>query len=145
MVRTPFSSSLQLSTEVPVSQHVPPIKRIAMLVGGGPAPGINGVISAVTIQAAEIYKIEVLGIDDGYRWIMDGVTEHIHPLRYHREKEIRRPGDKDVRHIHLRGGSILGTSRANPTKEERHMDNVLKVFRDLGIDALVSIGGDDTA
>ena len=128
-----------------MSQNNVPIKRIAMLVGGGPAPGINGVISAVTIQAAEIHRIEVLGIDDGYRWIMEGISDHIHPLRYHREKEIRRPGDKDVRHIHLRGGSILGTSRANPTKDDRHMQNVLKVFQDLGVDALVSIGGDDTA
>jgi 6-phosphofructokinase 1 len=50
-----------------------------------------------------------------------------------------------VRHIHLRGGSLLGTSRANPTKDDRNMENVLRVFRDLGIDALVSIGGDDTA
>ncbi len=112
----------------------PPIKKIALVVGGGPAPGINGVISAVTIQAGEINGIEVLGVQDGYRWIMEGVTDHIRSLKY-----------KDVRHIHLRGGSILGTSRANPTKDDRHMQNVLRVFRDLGVDALVSIGGDDTA
>jgi 6-phosphofructokinase 1 len=110
------------------------MKKIALVVGGGPAPGINGVISAVTIQAAENNGVEVLGIQDGYQWIMEGVTDHIRPLKY-----------KDVRNIHLRGGSILGTSRANPTKEDRHMQNVLRVFRDLGVDALVSIGGDDTA
>jgi ATP-dependent phosphofructokinase / diphosphate-dependent phosphofructokinase len=113
---------------------VPPIKKLALIVGGGPAPGINGVISAVVIQGAENHGVEVLGVQDGYRWLMEGVTEHVRPLRY-----------KDVRHIHLRGGSILGTSRANPTKEERHMQNVLHAFRKLGVDALVSIGGDDTA
>jgi 6-phosphofructokinase 1 len=105
-----------------------------MLVGGGPAPGINGVISAVTIQATEIDGIEVLGVQDGYQWIMEGITEHIRALKY-----------ENVRNIHLRGGSILGTSRANPTKEDHHMQNVLRVFRDLGVEALVSIGGDDTA
>jgi 6-phosphofructokinase 1 len=112
----------------------PPIKKLALIVGGGPAPGINGVISAVTIQGAENHAIEVLGVQDGYRWLMEGVTEHVRSLRY-----------KDVRHIHLRGGSILGTSRANPTKEDKHMHNVLECFRQLGVDALVSIGGDDTA
>jgi 6-phosphofructokinase 1 len=112
----------------------PPIKKIALLVGGGPAPGINGVISAVTIQSTENYDLEVLGIQDGYQWIMEGNLDHIRGLEY-----------RDVRSIHLRGGSILGTSRANPTKEERHMQNVLRTFRELGVDALVSIGGDDTA
>lgn len=113
---------------------VPPINKVALVVGGGPAPGINGVISAVTIQGNENRGIEVLGIQDGYQWIMEGDTSHIRKLSY-----------QDVRHIHLRGGSILGTSRANPTKEDRHMQNVLRVFRELGVDALVSIGGDDTA
>src|SRR5437868_12984649 len=99
---------------------VTPIKRLALVVGGGPAPGINGVISAVTIQGAVNRGIEVLGIQDGYQHIMEGDTAHIRSLHY-----------ADVRHIHLRGGSILGTSRANPTKEERLMQNVLRVFREL--------------
>ena len=51
----------------------------------------------------------------------------------------------DVKDIHLRGGSVLGTSRTNPTKSEASMDNVLKALNRLGITALVSIGGDDTA
>jgi 6-phosphofructokinase 1 len=110
-----------------------PIKRVALVVGGGPAPGINGVISAVTLQGL-LNGIDVLGIQDGYRHVMDGVTDHLRALTR-----------TEVRDIHLRGGSILGTSRANPTKDDRHMNNVLRVFRDLGVDALVSIGGDDTA
>jgi 6-phosphofructokinase len=113
---------------------VPPIQKVALVVGGGPAPGINGVISAVTIQGRENHGIEVIGLQDGYHWLMEGDTSHTRSLTY-----------QDVRNIHLRGGSILGTSRANPTKEDRHMQNVLRAFRDLGVDALVSIGGDDTA
>jgi 6-phosphofructokinase 1 len=114
--------------------NTPLIKKLALVVGGGPAPGINGVISAVTIQGYQNNGIEVVGIQDGYQWIMEGRTDRIRKLEY-----------EDVRHIHLRGGSILGTARANPTKEDRHMQNVLRVFRELGVDALVSIGGDDTA
>ena len=47
--------------------------------------------------------------------------------------------------LHLRGGSILGTSRTNPAKIEADMARVLDVFRQLGVTALVTIGGDDTA
>jgi ATP-dependent phosphofructokinase / diphosphate-dependent phosphofructokinase len=111
-----------------------PINKIAIVVGGGPAPGINGVIAAVTIEGHENNGIEVLGIQDGYQWVMEGRTAPTRRLVY-----------EDVRNIHLRGGSVLGTSRANPTKEDRHMQNVLRFFREQGIDALVSIGGDDTA
>ncbi len=117
-----------------MARGIPPIKKLALIVGGGPAPGINGVISAVTIQGTQNNGIEVLGIPDGYHRIMEGKTDGIRSLQY-----------EDVRHIHLRGGSMLGTSRANPTKEDRTMQNVLRVFRELGVDALVSIGGDDTA
>ncbi len=46
-------------------------KRLAILVGGGPAPGINSVISAATIRC-NLEGIEVLGIRDGFEWIMQG-------------------------------------------------------------------------
>ncbi|MCI0680989.1 MAG: 6-phosphofructokinase [Gemmataceae bacterium] len=110
-----------------------PIKRIGMLVGGGPAPGINGVISAVTYEALNL-GIEVLGFQDGYRWLVEGpqvAQDHCRILQI-----------PDVRYIHNRGGSILGTSRKNP---EHSMDAVLAALRHFGVDALVSIGGDDTA
>ena len=110
-----------------------PIKRLALVVGGGPAPGINGVIAAVTLQGY-LNGIDVLGIQNGYKDIMEGRTDNVRPL-----------SKDDVAHIHLRGGSILGTARANPTKDDRHLQNVLKAFRELNVDALVSIGGDDTA
>ncbi len=107
--------------------------KLALLVGGGPAPGINGVISSATIEAIK-QGYEVIGFRDGYKWLAQGDTNHCVPLTI-----------DDVTGIHLRGGSILGTSRANPTKSERDMRNVLNGLKTLGVRALVSIGGDDTA
>jgi 6-phosphofructokinase 1 len=110
-----------------------PIAKLALLVGGGPAPGINGVISAVTLQSLN-YGIQVFGIMDGYKHLVQGKADMIRTLT-----------KDDVRYMDLRGGSMLRTSRTNPTKSKADMDNVLKVLRELEIDALVSIGGDDTA
>src|SRR5581483_8551258 len=104
-----------------------------LVVGGGPAPGINGVISAVTLEALN-NRIEVLGIQDGFKWLVQGDRAHLRPLTR-----------DDVRYIFGRGGSMLGTARTNPTRNPQDMRNVLQVFRDLKIDALVTIGGDDTA
>ncbi|HWG45527.1 MAG TPA: diphosphate--fructose-6-phosphate 1-phosphotransferase [Gemmataceae bacterium] len=107
--------------------------KLALLVGGGPAPGINGVISSVAIEAIE-QGIEVLGFLDGFQWLAKGDADHYRKLTI-----------EDVKAIHLRGGSILGTSRTNPTKSEKHMQNVLDVFRRLNVTMLATIGGDDTA
>src|SRR5207249_2521841 len=109
------------------------INKLALVVGGGPAPGINGVISAVTIEAIN-NDIQVYGVTDGFKWLVQGNREH-----------VRRLTIDDVKARALRGGSMLGTARTNPTKSPQDMKNVLDVFRDLGIDALVTIGGDDTA
>jgi ATP-dependent phosphofructokinase / diphosphate-dependent phosphofructokinase len=109
------------------------ISRLALVVGGGPAPGINGVISAVTIEAVN-NDIQVFGIRDGFKHLVQGNREHVKRLTI-----------DDVKDQALRGGSMLGTARTNPTKSAGDMKNVLDVFRDLGVDALVSIGGDDTA
>ena len=106
---------------------------VGMLVGGGPAPGINSVISAVTIRSI-IGGSEVLGFLDGFKWLMEGSTEHAHPLSI-----------EEVSRIHFRGGSHLGTSRANPTKKPEHLDRVLATLTRLGVMRLVTIGGDDTA
>ena len=107
--------------------------RLGLLVGGGPAPGINGVISSATIEAIN-QGYEVIGFRDGYKWISQGDADHILPLTIN-----------GVTGVHMRGGSVLGTSRSNPTKSEEQMRNVLTVFNRLGVNALVSIGGDDTA
>src|SRR5690348_245355 len=108
--------------------------RLALLVGGGPAPGINGVISAVTIEARN-HGMEVLGIQDGFQWLM---RPDDHP--HWRPLEIR-----DVKDYALRGGSMLGTSRANPAKSKDDMARVLATLGEMEVTALVTIGGDDTA
>jgi 6-phosphofructokinase 1 len=107
--------------------------KFGLLVGGGPAPGINGVISAVTIEAVE-RGYEVLGFRDGFKWLVEGDADHYRKLTI-----------EEVKSINLRGGSILGTSRTNPTTSEQAMANVLGVFRRLDVTKLVTIGGDDTA
>src|SRR4051812_39350187 len=108
-------------------------EKLAILVGGGPAPGINGVISAATIEGIN-QGFRVLGVRDGYKWLTKGDTERAVKLTI-----------QSVKGIHLRGGSILGTSRTNPTKSEESMRHVLGALEELGVTALVSIGGDDTA
>ena len=107
--------------------------KLGILVGGGPAPGINGVISAATIEGIN-QGYEVIGFRDGFKWLAAGDTQHYTKLTI-----------DDVKSIHLRGGSILGTARTNPAKSETSMHNVLDVFNKLGVTALVTIGGDDTA
>src|SRR5215211_6591388 len=108
-------------------------KVLAIIVGGGPAPGINAVISAAAIEAIN-EGFEVLGIQDGFKWLM-----REEPAR------VRRLGIEDVSRIHLDGGSLLGTARDNPTKSEKSMRTVIETFRALGVTHLLTIGGDDTA
>ena len=109
-------------------------KKLGILVGGGPAPGINGVISSVTIEAIITHGVEVIGFQNGFRHLVEGSTQHNRKLTI-----------EEVAASYLRGGSILGTARTNPARKEEHMANVLRVFEQLGIDCLVTIGGDDTA
>ena len=106
---------------------------VGILVGGGPAPGINSVINAATIRSI-LGGCDVLGIIDGFRWLMEGGTGQVRPLSI-----------EDVSRIHFRGGSYLGTSRANPTKSAELLDNVLFSLSRLGVTRMVTIGGDDTA
>ncbi len=114
-------------------------KDLGILVGGGPAPGINGVISAVTIEARN-RGLRVWGIYDGWQWLM---REDAATLR--ERGHVRELGIADVSRIHFDGGSILRASRANPTRREEDLDRVVRTLRELGIGYLVTIGGDDTA
>jgi ATP-dependent phosphofructokinase / diphosphate-dependent phosphofructokinase len=114
--------------------------KVGILCGGGPAPGINSVISAATIEAINS-GWEVLGILDGFDHLIKGETSFTQPLTI-----------PSVSRIHVQGGSILFTSRANPTTTdpdaedpEWRMRNCLRSLNELGIEALVTIGGDDTA
>jgi 6-phosphofructokinase 1 len=110
-----------------------PRTNVGILVGGGPAPGINSVISAATIRSI-VGGCDVIGIFDGFKWLMEGSMSHIKPL-----------SSEEVSRIHFRGGSLLGTSRANPTKKVELLEQVLSTLARLGITRLITIGGDDTA
>jgi 6-phosphofructokinase len=107
--------------------------RLGILVGGGPAPGINAVISAATIEAIN-EGFEVAGIRDGFKYLVRRDTSKIRPLAI-----------DDVSRVHLSGGSILGTSRENPTKSAEATRAVVETLQGAGITHLVTIGGDDTA
>ena len=107
-------------------------KRVGIVVGGGPAPGINGAIGAVTLEAGNRGH-EVVGIYDGFSHLMAGRTDRIKQLDH-----------DDVSRIHFEGGSILATSRANPTKNSADLAQVVASLKTLGIRYLVTIGGDDT-
>ncbi|NWF50722.1 MAG: 6-phosphofructokinase [Ignavibacteriaceae bacterium] len=108
-------------------------KKLAILVGGGPAPGINSVIGAATIRAV-LEGVEVLGIKDGFQWIMEGDISHVKELTI-----------QNVSRIHFRGGSYIGISRSNPTKDNKHLENTVTSLLRLNVDKLITIGGDDTA
>ncbi len=104
-----------------------------ILVGGGPAPGINGVIGAAVIAATRAGH-RVIGISEGFQHIMSGKTDQVRDL-----------DEASVDHIHLQGGSILHTSRANPTKQVEHLSACVASLDSLGVEYLITIGGDDTA
>lgn len=108
-------------------------KSLGVLVGGGPAPGINGVIRSVTIEAINS-GLNVIGIYDGFHYLSKGDSSHVTELRI-----------DDVSRIHFVGGSILRTSRVNPTKSKDMLDATIKALTELQLDYLVTIGGDDTA
>jgi len=108
-------------------------KSLAILVGGGPAPGINSVIGSATIRA-QLEGVDVLGIRDGFEWLMRGNVEHVEPLSI-----------EEVSRIHFRGGSYIGISRANPTLDPRHLENTVVSLLRLNVSQLITIGGDDTA
>jgi ATP-dependent phosphofructokinase / diphosphate-dependent phosphofructokinase len=106
--------------------------RLAIVVGGGPAPGINGVISAVTIEAVR-RGLEVVGVRQGFSTLVGDSPKTV------------MLSAAEVGPWYNRGGSILGTSRVNPAKNDADMANVLAHFQKLGVKYLVTIGGDDTA
>ncbi len=107
--------------------------KLGIVVGGGPAPGINGVISSVTIEAIN-RGLEVVGIRDGFKNLAAGDYSQVRALTI-----------PDVAPYYQRGGALLGTSRTNPAKNPDHMAALLKGLDTLGIKYLVTIGGDDTA
>ena len=107
--------------------------RIGILVGGGPAPGINSVISAAVIEAVNS-NYEAVGIKNGYEFLVKGDTSQT----VHFDLE-------DIATIHTQGGSILHTSRTNPTKRDEDLETCISTLRKLNVHYLITIGGDDTS
>src|SRR4051812_33405394 len=104
--------------------------RIGVLTGGGDCPGLNAVIRAVVRKGAGMYGHEFVGFRDGWRGPLDKLTM---PL-----------GIPEVRGILPRGGTILGSSRTNPFKVDDGFERITAHLSELGVDALIAIGGEDT-
>ncbi len=104
--------------------------RVGVLTGGGDAPGLNCVIRAVVRRGAGQYDMEFVGFVDGWRGPLTGATKTLDIAA--------------VRGILPRGGTILGSSRTNPLKEEGGLDAVRETLSNLGVDALIAVGGEDT-
>ena len=121
---------------------------MGILVGGGPAPGINGVIGAAAIEAVNS-GLKVLGFYDGFSHLCG---EHFDPDTHATELTIQKVG-----RVHFDGGSILRTSRAslldrskltNSTTVHADVEKTSRVcarLRSLGVTHMLTIGGDDTA
>ncbi len=121
---------------------------MGIIVGGGPAPGINGVIGAATIEAIN-NGLRVLGMYEGFRYLAD---EDFDPEHHVHELTIR-----DVGRIHFTGGSILRTARTSLLNKEKlrtstvvepdaqKVARVCQRLQALGVTHLLAIGGDDTA
>lgn len=107
--------------------------RIGMLTGGGDCPGLNAVIRAVTKSLIRQCGAEVIGIEDGFLGLI--------------ERRVRPLGWDEVSGILATGGTILGTSNTASPFAWRGRDvsaEVVAYQRELGLDALVTIGGDGT-
>ena len=117
-----------MSTEQPV---------LGILCGGGPAPGLNGVIAGATLYALRL-GWKVIGFLEGFQYLCTGdidlVKAHTVELTY-----------DVVSRIHFQGGTIIQTARANPRKSPELQENVRKCLRALKVRYFLTIGGDDTA
>jgi len=104
--------------------------RIGVLTGGGDCPGLNAVIRAVVRKGVQTYGHEFIGFRNGWRGPLD---PDFQPL-----------GIQEVRGILPRGGTILRSSRTNPLKVDGGIEKIKNNLADLGVDALIAIGGEDT-
>jgi len=104
--------------------------RIGMLTGGGDCPGLNAVIRAVVRKGIDEYGDSLVGFRDGWRGVLDGAFDEL--------------TIESTRGILPRGGTILGSSRTNPYKRDDGPEVVRRNLADLGVDGLITIGGEDT-
>ncbi|MBL8148708.1 MAG: 6-phosphofructokinase [Blastocatellia bacterium] len=107
------------------------VKRIGIVVGGGPSPGTNAMISAIAIEAHKVGAIPI-GFHDGFEWLAQRYTDEQHEMTI-----------DEVSRIYLNGGVALGTSRIDISRDPQALENSLAALKKLGINALIVIGGDD--
>ena len=101
-----------------------------MLTSGGDAPGLNAVIRGAVLIGQTVHGHDFIGLRDGWRGLIEADTM---PL-----------GRNEVKGISKQGGTILGTSRTNPFEGRGGVDRVTEVMTELGIDAIIAIGGEGT-
>src|SRR6185295_58941 len=104
--------------------------RLGVLTGGGDCPGLNAVIRAIVRKGVSEYGHEFVGYRDGWRGPLEG--------------DGRPLGIPEVRGILPRGGTILGSSRTNPFKEDGGPGRIQEQLKSDGVDGLIAIGGEDT-
>ena len=104
--------------------------RIGMLTGGGDCPGLNAVIRAAVRKGIDEYGDQLVGFRDGWRGVLEDVQEEL--------------TIESTRGILPRGGTILGSSRTNPSKREDGVDLVAQNLKRHRLDGLIAIGGEDT-
>jgi phosphofructokinase-like protein len=106
------------------------VARVGILTGGGDCPGLNAVIRAVVRKGVNQYGHAIVGYRDGWRGVLDNSVTHLTP-------------DNTAGILH-RGGTILGSSRTNPFKEERGVERIKENLDAERIEALIAVGGEDT-
>jgi len=104
--------------------------RIGVLTGGGDCPGLNAVIRAIVRKGVDRYGHAIVGFRDGWRGVLENSFEEL--------------TIESTRGILPRGGTILGSSRTNPLKDDGGLARVRENMRGLHIDGLIAIGGEDT-
>ena len=104
--------------------------RVAMLTGGGDCPGLNAVMRAVVRKGEREFGDELLGFRDGWKGVIEGTTVPVSVDTF--------------RGLLPRGGTVLGSSRTNPFKVDGGVEACKATLDELGIDALIAIGGEDT-
>ncbi|MGH2694820.1 MAG: 6-phosphofructokinase [Actinomycetota bacterium] len=104
--------------------------RIGILTGGGDCPGLNAVIRAVARKGVNEYGHAIVGYRDGWAGVLDNRVMHLTP--------------ENTSGILHRGGTILGSSRTNPFKEERGVERIKENLAEERIEALIAVGGEDT-
>jgi 6-phosphofructokinase 1 len=101
-----------------------------MLTGGGDCPGLNAVMRAVVRKGERHFDDEMLGFRDGWKGVIEGRTTAL--------------SVETFRGALPRGGTLLGSSRTNPFKIDGGVDKCRETLSELGVDALIAIGGEDT-